>query len=120
LARQHLPDEVVEIDTYRLWQTWQQMHYPRRGLPEHESARSDLVAIDGMVGTILERHFSRRPRAATLDADSHLALQQCQRDLDGFAKSLSSEASQYFGRAQVLIGFVLSREMANTAKRPSD
>jgi len=84
-------------------------------LPEHESARSDLVAIDGMVETILERHFSRRPRAATLDADSHLALQQCQRDHDGFAKSLSSEASQYFGRAQVLIGFVLSREMANTA-----
>ncbi len=110
----------MEIDAYRLWQTWQQMHYPRRGLPEFDSARSDLVAIDGVVGTILERHFCRRPRAATLDADSRLALQQCQRDLDRFAKSLSHDASRYFGRVQILIGFVLSREMAISAERRSE
>ena len=110
----------MDTDSYRLWLNWQQMHYPRRGLPELESARSDLVAIDGMVGPILERHFTRGPRSATLDAASRLALQQCHRDLDRFAKSLSSDASRYFGRAKVLIAFVLSREMANTAKRPSE
>ena len=110
----------MDTDTYRLWQNWQQMHYPRRGLPELECARSDLVAIDGMVGPILERHFSRGPRAATLDATSHVALQQCQRDLDGLAKSLSSDASRYFGRVQVLIGFVLSREVAGSANRRSE
>ena len=109
----------MDTDTYRLWQNWQQMHYPRRGLPELESARSDLVALDGMVGPILERYFSRGPRAATLDAASRLALKHCQQDLDRFAKSLSSDASRYFGRAQVLIAFVLSREMASTAKGPA-
>ena len=100
----------MEIDAYRLWQTWQQMHYPRRGLPESDSARSDLVAIDGMVGTILERHFCRRPRAATLDADARLALQQCQRDLDRLVKSLSSDANRYFGRAQVLMAVILAQK----------
>lgn len=110
----------MKIDAYHRWQTWQQMHYPRRGLPELDSARSDLVAIDGMVGPILERHFSRGPRAATLDAASRLALQQCQRDLDRFAKTLSSDASRYFGRVQVLIGFVLSREVAVSADRRSE
>ena len=100
---------TLDTDTYRLWQNWQQMHDPRRGLPELESARSHLVAIDGMVGPILERHFTRGPRSATLDAPSRLALQKCQRDLERFAGSLSSDASRYFGRAQVLIAFVLSR-----------
>ena len=91
---------------YRLWQQWQQMHYPRRGLPADEVARTRLVTLDGAAGTILDRYFCRGPRAKTVDAGALDVLRHCRSALD--RRELSADASRYFGRLQQLIEFVLA------------
>lgn len=93
-------------DPYRLWQQWQQMHYPRRGLPADESARTRLVALDGTAGTVLDRYFRRGTRAKTLDGAAFATLGGCQLELD--AGELSADASRYFGRLRQLIELVLA------------
>lgn len=100
---------MMRVNAYRLWQHWQQMHYPARGLPAVNTLRSQLVTLDGTSGTILERYFRRRPRASKLDTDSLLAIQGCQRELDRLGETLSADASRYFGRLQILIDLVVAQ-----------
>ena len=112
----------MDTYAYRLWQTWQQMHYPRTGLPDADGARGQLVALDGFAGMILERQFCRRPRPPTLDTETCAELHQCQRELDHIAPALSDDASRYFSRLNVLIGFVLSSEdvaVFDDSRRPA-
>ena len=94
--------------SYRLWQRWQQMKYPSRGLPERESDRSLLLQIDGTVGPIFERTFSRGPSRKTLSAQSRRNLEGCQRELREILPRLSGDARGYFDRVEVLIRLVLA------------
>lgn len=105
-------------EAYRLWQHWQQMHYPRRGLPADESACARLVTLDGTAGTVLDRYFRRSMRAKTLDATALATLRQCRRELD--ISGLSADASRYFGRLRQLIELVLLDEVGPTGSEPSE
>jgi hypothetical protein len=96
----------MQVVAYRLWQHWQQMHYPRRGLPMDEAERVMLVTLDGAAGTALDRYFSRGTRARTLDVAARATLGQCLRDLD--LAELSEDASRYFERLRQLIELVLT------------
>jgi hypothetical protein len=49
------------VDAYRLWQLWQQMHYPTP-FPSVSEIGIDLVALDGKAGTSLEDYFEHPPR----------------------------------------------------------
>lgn len=93
-------------DAYRLWEHWQQMHYPRRGLPADEAARARLVTLDGTAGTILDRYFRRGARARTLGAAARASLSDCRHEFD--PRQLSADASRYFGRLHQLIELVLA------------
>jgi len=103
---------------YRLWQTWQQMHYPVRGLPEDDNARSALIAIDGIAGPVLERQFSARLRGDGLSPEARRALERCHLDLDRLRTTLSSGASRYFSRLGQLIGIALSGEEIGSPSSP--
>jgi hypothetical protein len=84
---------------------WQQMHYPRRGLPENEAARARLVTLDGIVGTALDACFCRGSGAEAPDGATFATLARCRDELDPTA--FSSDASRYFGRLQQVIALVL-------------
>ena len=92
---------------YRLWQRWQQMKYPSRGLPERESDRSVLIQIDGTVGPIFEGIFTRGPSAKGLSAESRRNLERSQTELRDMLPMLGGDARRYFERVEVLIGLVL-------------
>lgn len=96
----------MEVDAYRLWQQWQQMHYPQRGLPDDEGGRTRLVTIDGVAGTALDAYFCRGSRTKTLDAETLATLSRCRADLD--PHTLAADASRYFGRLHELIEWVLA------------
>ncbi|MBA3689116.1 MAG: hypothetical protein H0W81_09855 [Chloroflexi bacterium] len=93
-------------EAYRLWQRWQQMHYPRRGLPADESVRAALVTLDGTAGTVLDRYFRRGARAKTLDAAARATLGRCRDELD--LGNLSADAGRYFSRLRRLSELVLA------------
>lgn len=93
-------------DTYRLWQHWQQMHYPRRGLPPDEATRADLISLDGTSGTALDLYFRRNTGARAFDAQARASLDHCGRELDRLSGELHSDAERYFGRLQRLIELV--------------
>lgn len=76
---------------YRLWQAWQQMKYPSSGLPELEGDRYVLIQIDGSVGPIFERTFSRGPRRKTISAESRRILERCQRKLRDMLPMLAGD-----------------------------
>ncbi len=101
----------MQVDDYRLWQQWQQMHYPRRGLPADEATRARLVTLDGMTGTILDRYFCRGTHARKLDPAA-LATLGDYRDQLG-REELSADASRYFGRLQLLVDLVLAESGAS-------
>jgi hypothetical protein len=106
----------MHVDAYRLWQQWQQMHYPRRGLPADESARARLVALDGTAGTALDRYFGRGTRAKTLDGAVLATLGGCRLELD--AGELSADACRYFGRLRQLIELVLADARPRESNQP--
>ncbi len=56
----------MPADGYRLWQAWQQMHYPVRGLPVTDSARSDFAGLDGVVVAKPPVEFGHDDRWAAL------------------------------------------------------
>jgi hypothetical protein len=93
-------------DAYRLWQQWQQMHYPRRGLPEDEATRADLIAVDGTSGPALERYFRRRAGARAFDAEARASVEHCGHELARLSGGLHADAERYFGRLQQLIELV--------------
>jgi hypothetical protein len=93
-------------DAYQLWQTWQQMHYPRRGLPPDEATRADLISLDGISGTALDRYFRRSAGARAFDAEARASLEHCRRELARLSSGLHSDAERYFGRLQRLIELV--------------
>ena len=95
-------------NSYRLWQVWQQMKYPSRGLPGSEGERGVLIRIDGTVGPIFERRLRRRPKPETLSVESRRSLERCQRQLGELLPTLSGEARRYFDRVEVLIRLVLA------------
>ena len=93
--------------SYRLWQGWQQMKYPAKGLPERETDRAVLIQIDGTVGPIFEGIFTRTPSGKTLSAQSRRNLERCQAELRDMLPMLAGDARRYFERVEVLIGLVL-------------
>jgi hypothetical protein len=98
---------------------WQQMHYPRRGLPEDVAERARLVTLDGIAGTTLEACFCRGARSRSLDAATFAALVRCRNELDPTA--FSSDAGRYFGRLSTLLKLVVDesgpdRPPARTAR----
>lgn len=100
----------MSADAYRLWQQWQQMHYPQ--LPSPEAIDGvDLVALDGRAGACLEEYFIGGGRSARLDAALRTALMQCAAELGTVRGLLRDDAALYFGRLQQLIGLVLSEPM---------
>lgn len=105
----------MELDAYRLWQQWQAMHYPRRGMPEEITPPIDLVALDGVAGRVLERYFCRGPRAKTLDATAIRALEDCQAQLRQLDPVLTSDARRYFGRLNQLLDRLLVEELTPPA-----
>lgn len=57
----------MDPQPYRLWLRWQQMHYPRRGLPASQSAVEELLAVDGISAGLLEPCLRpTRPTRSTL------------------------------------------------------
>jgi hypothetical protein len=100
----------MQVDAYRLWHQWQQMHYPRRGLPTDDAARDRLLALDGTLGTVFDRYFRRGARYNSLDASARATLDGCRGDLD--CAELSSDASRYFGRLKLLIELVVAESGA--------
>jgi hypothetical protein len=107
----------MRVDAYRLWQHWQQMHYPRRGLPAEEAARAELVSLDGTAGTVLDRYFGGRTPAREMDAEARKSLERCKHDLDFIAATLAGDASRYFGRLHQLLDTVLSEANAAHTNR---
>jgi hypothetical protein len=93
-------------DAYRLWQHWQQMHYPRHGFPEDEATRADLIALDGRSGTALGRYFRRSAGERASDAEARASLEQCRDDLDRLTGGLRGDAERYFERLQQLIELI--------------
>jgi len=104
---------------YRLWQTWQQMHYPTRGLPDKEGARRELLAIDGIAGSILEQQFCARKREGGLTAELRESLEQCQLDLERLAPDLSGGARRYFARVRLLVGIALRGDEQEDLQPPA-
>ena len=98
----------MDIDAYRLWQGWQQMTYPSRGLPERDIDRSVLIRIDGTLAPIFERTFGQRPKGHKLSAEARATLESCQAELDQIAPALARDARRYFGRVKLLIRLVLA------------
>lgn len=98
----------MDMDVYRLWQGWQQMTYPSRGLPERDSERSVLIRIDGTLAPIFQRAFGRRPRGHRLSAQARATLESCQEELDPIVPALSRDGRRYFGRVQLLIRLALA------------
>lgn len=97
----------MSADVYRLWQAWQQMHYPQ--LPSPEAIDGvDLVALDGRAGACLEEYFIRGGRGARFNGELRTALEQCAAELDSVQGTIRGDASRYFGRLQQLIGLVLN------------
>jgi hypothetical protein len=93
-------------DAYQLWQHWQQMHYPRRGLPPDEATRAELISLEGTSGTALDRYFHRRAGARAFDAEARASLDYCRRELGRLSSGLHADPERYFGRLQRLIEFV--------------
>jgi hypothetical protein len=107
----------VPDETYLLWQHWQQMHYPRRGLPAGEAVREALISLDGTAGTVLDRYFRRGAGAKTLDAPAIATLGRCWLELE--LGDLSADASRYFGRLRRLVELVLSEVGAADSSQPA-
>lgn len=110
----------MQVDAYRLWHQWQQMHYPRRGLPTDDAARDRLLALDGTLGTVLDQYFRRGALSKSPDAAARDTLDGCWGDLD--CAELSSDASRYFGRLKLLIELVLAEargESPEPASQPA-
>lgn len=101
----------MQVDAYRLWQQWQQMHYPRRGLPADEAARARLVTLDGMTGVLLDRYFCRGTHARKLDPAALATLSACRHQLG--TEELSADATRYFSRLQLLVDLVLAESGAS-------
>ena len=93
------------VETYRLWQLWQQMHYPTP-LPSASEVGIDLVALDGKAGTSLERYFEQRPRRV-LDDHCRESLEESLRELELAVARLPSGSAPYFERLQGLIRLIL-------------
>jgi hypothetical protein len=92
-------------EAYRLWQLWQQMHYPTP-LPSTSELGIDLVGLDGKAGTTLERYFER-PRRRVLDDDCRAVLEECMAELELAVASLQGGPARYFRRLHRLIGLIL-------------
>jgi hypothetical protein len=100
----------VHVNAYRLWELWQQMHYPSRGIPPSESTAADLIRLDGTAGRILDRYFCGG-RERRLDAESRETLEACRQELDAVEELLSADAGRYFGRLRELIALVLDQPL---------
>lgn len=91
---------------YRLWQAWQQMHYP--DLPSaDETDGVDLVALDGRAGACLEVFFERAKRVPS-DVELRDGMERCADELDRVEGVLAGDAARYFGRLRLLLGLVLA------------
>ncbi|MGH2601375.1 MAG: hypothetical protein ACRDJ9_18555 [Dehalococcoidia bacterium] len=98
----------MSADAYRLWQGWQQMHYPRLCPAPDEIEGVDLVAIDGRAGACLEGYFRRGGRGAAPNRDIQEALEQCASELGRVAGRLHGDAARYFGRLHELLRLVMA------------
>jgi len=96
--------ESTRTRAYRLWQLWQQMHYPTR-LPPPANSGVDLVALDGRAGNGLDRYFARAEPGN--DAGWRPALEECLRELGQVLPVLTEDRARYFERLQELIRTVL-------------
>lgn len=94
-------------EAYRLWQLWQQMHYPMP-LPSASELGIDLVALDGKAGTSLERYFERS-RRRMLDDDCRASLEECLAELELALANLTGDPARYFQRLYRLLRLVLER-----------
>lgn len=92
-------------EAYRLWQLWQQMHYPTP-LPAVSDIGVDLVALDGKAGTTLDRYFGHA-RRRVLDDDCRAALDECLAELDLALASLQGDQARYFQRLRRLVRGIL-------------
>lgn len=92
-------------EAYRLWQLWQQMHYPTP-LPPVSEIGIDLVALDGKAGTSLERYFER-PRRRVLDDDCRESLEECLGELELAVRTVTGDSARYFQRLHGLVRLVL-------------
>ena len=106
----------MQIEGYRLWERWQQMHYPMRGLPADEAISADLVDLDGTAGVVLEKYFCRGSEAKTLDVESRAALQRCHDEIHSVSGELFSDADRYFGRLLDVIDLALADAPSMTAR----
>jgi hypothetical protein len=108
-------------EAYRLWQLWQQMHYPTP-LPSTSELGIDLVALDGKAGTSLERYFER-PRRRVLDDDCRAALEECMAELELAVASLQGHPARYFRRLHRLVRLILDaapeRVIASSGGEPA-
>jgi hypothetical protein len=117
----------MRADAYQLWQHWQQMHYPRRGLPPDEATRADLISLDGTSGTALDRYFRRGAGGKAFDPEARGSLDHCHRELDRLCSGLHADAERYFGRLRRLIelilieanGVAIGGGQSSTPSRPS-
>lgn len=104
----------MPADGYRLWQAWQQMHYPVRGLPVTDSARSDLAALDGGLGQSSSANFvdaRRLPCSKRIHGPSSKSV-----SANRMNDNLSDDAARYFDRVQLLVNFLLTSEAATRRK----
>lgn len=92
-------------DAYRLWQLWQQMHYPTP-LPPAADIGVDLVALDGKAGTSLDRYFEGSRRRG-LAEDCRASLEECLAELELVAATLPDDAVRYFLRLHGLLRLIL-------------
>jgi hypothetical protein len=92
-------------EAYRLWQLWQQMHYPTP-LPSTSELGIDLVALDGKAGTSLERYFEQ-PRRRVLDDDCRAGLEECMAELELAVAALQGHPARYFRRLHRLVRLIL-------------
>ena len=102
-------------DTYRLWQLWQQMHYPT---PVAWSAETgvDLVALDGKAGASLERYFEG-PQDRVLDEDCRACLEECLGSLELVTKTTAGDTPRYFQRLHALIRLILDEAREPALRR---
>jgi hypothetical protein len=92
-------------EAYRLWQLWQQMHYPTP-LPTTSELGIDLVALDGKAGTSLERYFEQPPRRV-LDDECRAALEESMAELELAVAGLQGHPARYFRRLHRLVRLIL-------------